>query len=51
MSNQPIIMNNEQLIKAVEEILNRGNTAQIQNSKDGIKVLEVAKKIRAVITK
>ena len=41
--------NDEEMLKAIYEILRRGNNAQVQNSKDGIKVLEVTNTVRQVI--
>lgn len=39
-------MMTEEAIKAIETILARGNDVQIQKRRDGIKILEVNKKIR-----
>lgn len=39
-------MMTEEAIKAIETILARGNDVQIQRRRDGIKILEVNKKIR-----
>lgn len=33
-------------VEAIEAILNRGNTAEIKRTKDGVLILEVSKKIR-----
>lgn len=32
-------------VKAITEILNRGNTAEVKKNKDGVIILEVKKKI------
>ena len=37
---------NDKLLKAIDEILRRGNDVQIQRKKDGYVVLEVSKVIR-----
>ena len=34
-------------IKAIEDIVNRGNNAEVQRRKDGVVVLEVKKQIKA----
>lgn len=39
----------EMLFKVISDILERGNDAEIKNSKNGIKVLEISKKIRVEI--
>lgn len=38
-------MKDELMLKAIREILKRGNTAEVKQRKDGIIVLEVNKKI------
>lgn len=40
MKNEP-----EKIIKPILEILERGNTAEVKRTKDGILILEVRKKI------
>lgn len=37
---------NERLLKIIIDILERGNDAEIKQSKNGIKVLEISKKVR-----
>lgn len=44
MAKEPII--NEQLIRAIEAILKRGNDAEIRRKGDGCIVLEVKKSIK-----
>lgn len=34
-------------VKIIEEILNRGNTAEVKKTKNGILILEVSKKIKS----
>lgn len=34
-------------LKIIEEILNRGNTAEVKKTKTGILILEVSKKIKS----
>ena len=38
-------MDNERMLKSIREILERGNTAEVKQRKDGIIVLEVNRKI------
>lgn len=49
MSNKPInklsAQEPEMLFKAVIDILERGNDAEIKQSKHGIKVVEISKKV------
>ena len=40
MKNEP-----EKILKPILEILERGNTAEVKRTKDGVLVLEVRKKI------
>lgn len=40
---------NERLLKVIIAILERGNDAEIKQSKNGIKVLEISKKVRMEI--
>lgn len=40
---------NERLLKVIIDILERGNDAEIKQSKHGIKVLEISKKVRMEI--
>lgn len=40
---------NERLLKVIIDILERGNDAEIKQSKNGIKVLEISKKVRMEI--
>lgn len=52
MSNNTITIEQDDgamLIKIISEILSRGNDAEIKQSKNGIKVLEVGKKLRVEI--
>lgn len=35
---------NEKIIKAVREILSRGNVAEVRNTKDGVMVFEIRRK-------
>lgn len=39
------------LIKIINEVLSRGNDVEIKQSKNGIKVLEISKKVRIEIQK
>lgn len=38
---------NEKAVSAIEEIVSRGNDAEVRRKGDGVIVLEVTKKIRA----
>lgn len=40
---------NKRLLKVIIDILERGNDAEIKQSKNGIKVLEISKKVRMEI--
>lgn len=40
---------NERLLKAIIDILGRGNDVEIKQSKHGIKVLEISRKVRMEI--
>lgn len=40
---------NERLLKVIIDILERGNDAEIKQFKNGIKVLEISKKVRMEI--
>ena len=54
MSNNPInklnAQDSEMLFKVIFDILERGNDAEVKQTKNGIKVLEISKKIRVEIT-
>ena len=39
------------LIKIINDVLSRGNDVEIKQSKNGIKILEISKKLRIEITK